>query len=180
MLEKSIEGCWNVDGDRGLSDMWTGFARFTILDGKKPPDWMYMVRGATDKEVNDIQARLRVARDTERHVRSVEMKREAKMEQSFPFVNISHFCSVCCSQNVSSASCPKKIAKRIQQVHGEERIVAQLKPTVNLVSKTGASLSTVQSPKCIQPSRDNQNTWSERFDSFRKDRETRSQGLKSK
>ena len=28
----------NVDGDRDLSDMWTGFTRFTILDGKKPAD----------------------------------------------------------------------------------------------------------------------------------------------
>ena len=38
-----------------------------------------MVRGATDKEANDIQARLLVARDVERLVRSVETKREAKV-----------------------------------------------------------------------------------------------------
>ena len=37
MLEKQIEDCWNVDGDRELSDMWTGFTRFTILS-EKPPD----------------------------------------------------------------------------------------------------------------------------------------------
>ena len=37
-----------------------------------------MVWGTTDKEANDIQARLLVARDMERHVRSVETKREAK------------------------------------------------------------------------------------------------------
>ena len=29
MLEKSVDDCWNVDGDRELSDTWTGFTRFT-------------------------------------------------------------------------------------------------------------------------------------------------------
>ena len=37
LLEKSIEDCWNVDGDRELSDTWTGVTRFTLserpLDG---------------------------------------------------------------------------------------------------------------------------------------------------
>ena len=37
MLENNIDGSWNVDGDRELSDMWTGFTRFTILS-EKPPD----------------------------------------------------------------------------------------------------------------------------------------------
>ena len=36
-----------------------------------------MVQGATDKETNDLQARLPVSIDMERHVRSVETKREA-------------------------------------------------------------------------------------------------------
>ena len=58
--------------------------------------------------------------------------------------NISHFSSVCCSQNFSSASCPNTMAKRMQQGHGEERIVAKSKPTLNLVSKTEASSSTVR------------------------------------
>ena len=30
MLEKNIEDYWNVDGDRELSDTWTGFTRFTV------------------------------------------------------------------------------------------------------------------------------------------------------
>ena len=41
--------------------------------------WIYMVGGATDKEANDVQARLPVAREMERHVRSVDTKREAKV-----------------------------------------------------------------------------------------------------
>ena len=34
---KNIDDYWNVDGDRELSDAWTGFTRFTFLD-EKPPD----------------------------------------------------------------------------------------------------------------------------------------------
>ena len=34
MLEKNIDDYWNVDGDRDLSDTWTGF---TVLK-EKPPD----------------------------------------------------------------------------------------------------------------------------------------------
>ena len=36
MLE-NIDDYWNVDGDRELSDTWTGFTRFTMLS-EKPPD----------------------------------------------------------------------------------------------------------------------------------------------
>ena len=37
MLEKNINDYWNVDGDRELSDTWTGFTIFTKLI-EKPPD----------------------------------------------------------------------------------------------------------------------------------------------
>ena len=37
MSEKHVEDYWNVDGDRELSDTWTGFTRFTVLS-EKPPD----------------------------------------------------------------------------------------------------------------------------------------------
>ena len=29
LLEKHVDDHWNVDGDRELSDAWTGFTRFT-------------------------------------------------------------------------------------------------------------------------------------------------------
>ena len=35
--EKRIDDYWNIDGSRDLSDAWTGFTRFTLLD-EKPPD----------------------------------------------------------------------------------------------------------------------------------------------
>ena len=37
MLEKHIEDCWNVDGERELSDAWTGFTRFILLN-ERPPE----------------------------------------------------------------------------------------------------------------------------------------------
>ena len=32
--EKRIDGYWNIDGSRDLSDPWTGFTQFTLLDEK--------------------------------------------------------------------------------------------------------------------------------------------------
>ena len=32
--EKRIDDSWNIDGSRDLSDPWTGFTRFTILEEK--------------------------------------------------------------------------------------------------------------------------------------------------
>ena len=37
MLGRRIEDHWNIEGDRDLSDLWTGFTRLTTLD-EKPPD----------------------------------------------------------------------------------------------------------------------------------------------
>ena len=32
---------WNVDGDRDLSEAWTGFTKFTILDEKSPDGYTW-------------------------------------------------------------------------------------------------------------------------------------------
>ena len=37
MLDRRIDDCWNIEGDRDLSDSWTGFTRFTVLK-EKPAD----------------------------------------------------------------------------------------------------------------------------------------------
>ena len=37
LMEKHMEDFWNVDGARKLSDAWTGFTRF-ILMNERPPD----------------------------------------------------------------------------------------------------------------------------------------------
>ena len=35
--EKRIDDYWNIDGSRDLSDSWTGFTQFTLLE-EKPPE----------------------------------------------------------------------------------------------------------------------------------------------
>ena len=61
--------------------------------------------------------------------------------------NISHFSSACCATNSSLTSCPKTMAKRMQEQKGEERIVAKSKSTaMNLSSHVRTSSSSAKSP----------------------------------
>ena len=39
--EKRIDDYWNIDGSRDLSDPWTGFTQFTILDQKAPDGYTW-------------------------------------------------------------------------------------------------------------------------------------------
>ena len=39
--EKRIDDCWNVDGSRDLSDPWTGFTQFVLLEEKPPDGYMW-------------------------------------------------------------------------------------------------------------------------------------------
>ena len=39
--EKRIDDYWNIDGSRDLSDPWTGFTKFTLLDAKAPDGYMW-------------------------------------------------------------------------------------------------------------------------------------------
>ena len=38
--EKRIDDYWNIDGSRDLSDPWTGFTQFTLLEEKAPDGYM--------------------------------------------------------------------------------------------------------------------------------------------
>ena len=61
--------------------------------------------------------------------------------------NISHFSSTCCAENSSLISCPKTMAKRMQEQKGEKRIVAKSKSTaMNLSSHVPTSSSSAKSP----------------------------------
>ena len=39
--EKRIDDYWNIDGSRDLSDLWTGFTKFTFLEEKPPEGYMW-------------------------------------------------------------------------------------------------------------------------------------------
>ena len=64
MQQSRINGYWNIDGSRDLSDSWTSFTQFTLLSEKHPEGYMWS--GETEKTASDIQARSVMARTLER------------------------------------------------------------------------------------------------------------------
>ena len=49
--EKRIDDYWNIDGSRDLSDPWTGFTQFTLLEEKPPVGYMWSGERLTRKQV---------------------------------------------------------------------------------------------------------------------------------
>ena len=49
--EKRIEDYWNIDGSRDLSDPWTGFTQFTLLEEKPPDGYMWFGGRLTRKQL---------------------------------------------------------------------------------------------------------------------------------
>ena len=60
--EKRIGDYWNIGGSRDLSDPWTGFTRFTLLEEKPPDGYVWSGGGETDKKAVNIEARSFMAR----------------------------------------------------------------------------------------------------------------------
>ena len=50
-LEKRIDDYWNIDGSRDLSDPWTGFTTFTLLDEKAPDGYTWSGERLTRKQL---------------------------------------------------------------------------------------------------------------------------------
>ena len=59
--ERLIDDYWNIDGSRDLSDSWTGFTQFTLLE-EKPPDGYMWSGEEIDEKAADSQARSSMAR----------------------------------------------------------------------------------------------------------------------
>ena len=51
-LEKRIDDYWNIDGSRDLSDPWTGFTQFTLLDEKAPDVYTWSGGRLTRKQLS--------------------------------------------------------------------------------------------------------------------------------
>ena len=49
--EKRIDDYWNIDGSRDLSDSWTGFTQFTLLNEKAPDGYMWAGGRLTRKQL---------------------------------------------------------------------------------------------------------------------------------
>ena len=76
--EKRIDDYWNIDGSRDLSDPWTGFTQFTLLE-EKPPDGYVWSRGEIDEKTVDIQARSFMATTLEINGKARQAEGEAKV-----------------------------------------------------------------------------------------------------
>ena len=50
LLEKQIDDYWNVDGERELSDVWTGLTRFISLTERPPDGYTWSGRRLTRKQ----------------------------------------------------------------------------------------------------------------------------------
>ena len=50
-LEKRIDDYWDIDGSRDLSDPWTGFTQFTLLDEKAPDGYTWSGGRLTRKQL---------------------------------------------------------------------------------------------------------------------------------
>ena len=50
MQERRIDDYWNIDGSRDLSDSWTGFTQFTLLDEKPPDGYMWSGERLTKRQ----------------------------------------------------------------------------------------------------------------------------------
>ena len=49
--EKRIDDYWNIDGSRDLSDPWTSFTQFTLLEEKPPDGYMWSGWRLTRKQL---------------------------------------------------------------------------------------------------------------------------------
>ena len=49
--EKGIDDYWNIDGARDLSDPWTGFTRFILLEEKPPDGYLWSGERLTRKQL---------------------------------------------------------------------------------------------------------------------------------
>ena len=76
--EKRIDDYWNIDGSRDLSDSWTGFTQFTLLE-EKPPDGFMWSGGEINEKTADIQARSSMARALEVNGKARQAEGEAKV-----------------------------------------------------------------------------------------------------
>ena len=49
--ERRIDDCWNIDGSRDLSDSWTGFTQFTLLEEKPPDGFLWSRERLTRRQI---------------------------------------------------------------------------------------------------------------------------------
>ena len=56
--ERRIDDYWNIDGSRDLSDSWTGFTQFTLLEETPPDGYVWSGERLTKRQVTSRQDHL--------------------------------------------------------------------------------------------------------------------------
>ena len=51
MQESRIDDYWNIDGSRDLSDSWTGFTQFILLEEKPPEGYTWSGERLTKRQL---------------------------------------------------------------------------------------------------------------------------------
>ena len=81
--ERRIDDYWNIDGSRDLSDPWTGFTQFTLLQ-EKTSRRIYVVRGQTDEKTAGLDVRSFMARTLEKIGKNAKLKEKQKWSHEKP------------------------------------------------------------------------------------------------
>ena len=76
--EKRIDDYWNIDGSRDLSDPWTDFTQFVLLEEKAPDGYMWSGREINEKTAC-IQARSFLTRALEVNGKARQAEGKAKV-----------------------------------------------------------------------------------------------------
>ena len=76
--EIRIDDYWIIDGSRDLSDPWTGFTQFTLLE-EQAPDGYTWSGGETNQETAYIQVRSSMARVVEVNGKERQVEGKAKV-----------------------------------------------------------------------------------------------------
>ena len=82
MFER-IDEYWNIEGNRDLSDSWTGFTRFSFLEEKPPDGYTWSGRRLTKKQTTSRPACF----GPERHGKTCQRQRNEKKNKSWPSQN---------------------------------------------------------------------------------------------
>ena len=74
MSEKRIEDYWNVDGERELSDAWTGLTIFVVLNERPPDGYTWSGETLTRKQTTSRPDNVRP--DMRKHMSDVSKRKE--------------------------------------------------------------------------------------------------------
>ena len=77
-MEKHIEDYWNLEGDRKLSDAWTGFTRFILLNERQPDGYTWS-GGGTYQKTKNLSSWRCMARYVDAYVRCGKEESKTKM-----------------------------------------------------------------------------------------------------